>query len=131
VTLLEVNSVGSELPPLLETAAQHASLAVPVATADQTVQDVLARLPGQRFDSAAVLAVCAGDRLVGVVTIERLIAADPTGADRGDHGRGPADRLPQAPTRNTPPGGRSSSVSPAWRSSTPPAGFATVSVLVA
>ncbi|MEV0283558.1 magnesium transporter [Kribbella sp. NPDC050820] len=62
---------------LLETAAQHASASVPVAAPDDTVGEVLRGMAGRQFDTAAVVAVCADDRLSGVVTIERLLAADP------------------------------------------------------
>ncbi|MGW1347354.1 magnesium transporter [Kribbella sp. NPDC002412] len=62
---------------LLETAAEHASIAVPLGAPDDTVGAVLHAMAGRQFDSAAVVAVCAGDRLAGVVTIERLLAAGP------------------------------------------------------
>ncbi len=35
----------------------------------------LERMCGVRFDNAGVVAVCSGPQLVGLVTIERLIAA--------------------------------------------------------
>ena len=63
----------------LDTAARHATTRVPVASPADQVDAVLAALRGQRFDSAAVVAVCDADRLVGVATIERLLAA-PAGA---------------------------------------------------
>jgi magnesium transporter len=65
-------------PALLETAAQHASTAVPIAGPDQPAGEVLRGLIGRRFDSASVIAVCAGEQLVGLVTIERLLTADPS-----------------------------------------------------
>lgn len=61
---------------LLGTAAQHASRRVPTASADEPVDQLLARLRGHRFDSASVVAVCEGDRLVGLVTVERLLDAE-------------------------------------------------------
>ncbi|PXY36981.1 magnesium transporter [Prauserella flavalba] len=61
---------------LLGTAAAHATARVPVAAPDDGVDAVLSGLRGQRFDSAAVVAVCRGTRLAGLVTIERLLAAD-------------------------------------------------------
>lgn len=67
----------AESPALLETAAQHASTAVPTAGPDDLAGEVLRGLTGRTFDSAAVVAVSANDRLVGVVTMERLLAADP------------------------------------------------------
>lgn len=63
----------------LGTAAQHASRLVPTADPDERVDAVLSAMRGRRFDSAAVTAVCRDDRLVGLVTLERLLAA-PTGA---------------------------------------------------
>jgi magnesium transporter len=59
------------------TVAAHASANVPVALAGQRAGDVLATLRGSRYDTAALVAVCAGDRLRGVVTIEQLLAAPP------------------------------------------------------
>lgn len=63
--------------PSLGTAAAHATSRVPVVAPDDTVDTALAALRGHRFDSAAVLAVCRGTRLAGLVTIERLLAAPP------------------------------------------------------
>lgn len=61
----------------LGTVSAHASRDVPVALAGQPVDEVLAALRGHRYDSVALVAVCAGDVLVGVVPIERLLAAPP------------------------------------------------------
>jgi magnesium transporter len=75
-----VNAV-IELAPsevALETVAAHATRAVPVAEPDERVDDLMARIRGRRFASAAVAAVCVGDRRVGLVTIERLLAAEPS-----------------------------------------------------
>ncbi|WP_280474818.1 magnesium transporter [Nocardia farcinica] len=60
--------------PALGTAAAHACHNVPIAAPEETAGTVLARLRGKRFDSAAVVAVCTGSRLDGLVTIERLLA---------------------------------------------------------
>jgi len=65
------------LAAAVETAAAHATGSVPIAAPDDRVADLLAGMRGQRFDSAGVIAVCAGERLAGVVTIERLLAARP------------------------------------------------------
>jgi magnesium transporter len=59
----------------LDTAAARATTRVPVAAPDRTVDQVLQNLRGHAFDSVAVVAVCAGDRLVGIATLERLLAA--------------------------------------------------------
>jgi len=63
---------------LLGTALHHATTEVPVASPHDAVTTVLDSMRGRRFSSAAVAAVLDGDRLVGLVTIERLLAADPT-----------------------------------------------------
>jgi magnesium transporter len=57
------------------TASAHASTNVPVAHPDDSVVEVLAAMRGRRFDSAAVVAVCVHDRLLGLATVERLFAA--------------------------------------------------------
>ncbi|WP_406239600.1 magnesium transporter [Nocardia sp. NBC_01009] len=68
---------------MLETAAAHATRDVPIANPGERVDDVLARIRGCRFASAAVVAVCDGRRLAGLITIENLLAA-PTGAAIGE-----------------------------------------------
>ncbi|HEX6577188.1 MAG TPA: magnesium transporter [Jiangellaceae bacterium] len=64
-------------PPVtgLGIAAAHATLRVPVADPHDTVDHVLGSMRGHTFDSASVVAVCRSGRLVGLVTIERLLAA--------------------------------------------------------
>jgi magnesium transporter len=59
----------------LDSAAAQAAKNVPIAAPDHTVDSVLNRMRGVQFDSAAVVAVCSGRQLVGLVTIERLLAA--------------------------------------------------------
>jgi magnesium transporter len=61
-------------PGLLETAAQHLTANVPRAEPGTAAGDVLRSLVGRAFDSADDVAVCEGERLVGIVTIERLLA---------------------------------------------------------
>ncbi len=63
---------------LIETAAAHATTAVPVARPDDTAEAVLQSMRGKQFDCAAVIAVCHPERLAGVVTIEKLLAAEPS-----------------------------------------------------
>lgn len=70
-------------PDLLGTAQTLASPRVPVARPGEPVDDLLARMRGQTYDSAAVVAVCEGERLVGLATIERLLAS-PAGARVGE-----------------------------------------------
>ncbi len=65
------------------TALWHASSRVPTAAVDDHVSAVLDGMRGQRFGSAAAVAVVAGHRLVGVATIEKMFAA-PGGALVGD-----------------------------------------------
>lgn len=64
-----------ELNDRLDTAASHASANVPVIGADDTVDVALRSLRGKRFDSASVLAVCQDETLVGLLTVEHLLAA--------------------------------------------------------
>jgi magnesium transporter len=59
----------------LDTAVRHATAAVPVAAPDDRVDAVLAGMRGRQYDSAAVVAVCSADRLVGLAAIEGLFAA--------------------------------------------------------
>jgi magnesium transporter len=61
----------------LRTASAHASINVPLAQPDDSVVAVLTAMRGRQFDSAAVVAVCAHDRLRGLATVERLFAAPP------------------------------------------------------
>jgi magnesium transporter len=67
----------SDLEIELGTAAAHATRRIPVAAPADTVGDVIESLRGKDFDSAAVIAVCRADRLEGLCTIERLLAARP------------------------------------------------------
>ena len=60
---------------LLEVAVEHASRRVPKAAPTQTARDVLASLIGQEFSSADDVAILDGHELVGLVPIERLMAA--------------------------------------------------------
>ncbi|MDD7940593.1 magnesium transporter [Actinomycetospora lutea] len=58
------------------TAEDHVSVAVPVTTPDERCGQVLDGMRGRRFESAAAVAVCAADgTLVGMVTVERLLAS--------------------------------------------------------
>jgi magnesium transporter len=69
--------MSGELNHRLDTAAAHASANVPVVSAEDTADAALLGLRGRRFDSASVLAVCGGDALIGLLTVERLLAAGP------------------------------------------------------
>jgi magnesium transporter len=60
---------------LFETAAQHASVAVPIAAPRELVAEVLQRLSGHDYEIASHVVVCDRDRFVGIATIEHLLAA--------------------------------------------------------
>jgi magnesium transporter len=68
-------AVEEPLDQRLGSAAAHASRKVPIAAPEDTVDSVLRRMRGVRFDCAGVVAVCSGPQLVGLVTTERLLAA--------------------------------------------------------
>ena len=57
------------------TAQRHASMRVPIAAATDSVSATIESMRGRRFDSAAAVAVLDGKQLVGVATIERVLAA--------------------------------------------------------
>jgi magnesium transporter len=63
----------------LTIALTHATRDVPIAGAGQAVADVIAGLAGSSFASVADVAVLDGERLVGVVPLERLLGAPPEG----------------------------------------------------
>ncbi|NEW37682.1 magnesium transporter [Nocardia cyriacigeorgica] len=62
----------------LTSAAAHAYRDIPEARPDDTVGQVLSGLQGRRFATVSVVAVCDGPRLAGLITIENLLAAEPT-----------------------------------------------------
>lgn len=57
--------------------AAHLVRRVPRAAPGETAGDVRSRLVGVLYESAADVAVCDGDRLIGLLTVERLLAATP------------------------------------------------------
>ena len=63
------------LPAALRIAQTHASDRVPVASVESTAGDVRRMLWGASYDSASDIAVCDQGRLVGIVTIEKVLAA--------------------------------------------------------
>jgi magnesium transporter len=67
--------VPDPLPSRLDTAAAHLATEVPVAAPGETAGTVRDRLPGHRWDSLTDVAVCEDGRLLGLVTIEVLMAA--------------------------------------------------------
>ncbi len=62
-----------------EIAAEHASTRVPIAQPSSTAGQVRRLMIGQRYDCATHVVVCEGERFVGIVGIEELLAA-PDGA---------------------------------------------------
>ena len=62
--------------PQLGIAREHATTRIPVAGADQTVGEIREDLIGRGFDYAGDVAVLAGTTLVGLLPLERLLAAD-------------------------------------------------------
>ncbi len=68
-------TIDEPLDQRLGSAAAHAETNIPIADPEDTVDSVLNRMRGVRFESAAVVAVCSGTQLAGLVTIERLLAA--------------------------------------------------------
>jgi magnesium transporter len=58
-----------------ESAAQHATRRVPIASPDATAGELRAALAGAAFESAAHVVVCEGLRFRGIVCIEDLLAA--------------------------------------------------------
>jgi magnesium transporter len=61
---------------MLDVASEHATKRVPTAGSGQVVGQVRAALAGRKFDCADDVAVLDGNSLVGMVPIERLLAAD-------------------------------------------------------
>ncbi|WP_326545508.1 magnesium transporter [Mycolicibacterium sp. ND9-15] len=59
----------------MATALRHASMRVPTAAATDSVSETIEAMRGRRFFSAAAVAVLDGQQLVGVATIERVLAA--------------------------------------------------------
>src|SRR5512139_2568528 len=61
-----------------ESAAGHASRDVPVFGQGEYVESVRESIAGRRFETAVLVIVCEDGKLVGVVRIEDLLAADST-----------------------------------------------------
>jgi magnesium transporter len=53
---------------IFETAAQHATMRVPIAAPGQRVDHIREQLTGQRYESASHVIVCDADTFRGVVT---------------------------------------------------------------
>ena len=76
VAALETSTELSNSDGLLGVAAEYATESVPVARRDQPVGEVRGQLVGRQFRCAEDVVVLESGRLVGLVSIERLLAAD-------------------------------------------------------
>jgi magnesium transporter len=74
---LEIPAERSEPDALLGVAAEYATRSVPFARRDQSVGDVRHGLAGRKFRCAEDVVVLDAGRLVGLISIEHLLAADP------------------------------------------------------
>jgi magnesium transporter len=63
------------MPATFESAAEHATRRVPIASLRTTAGELRATLVGTSFDSAAHAVVCEGERFHGIVRVEDLLAA--------------------------------------------------------
>jgi magnesium transporter len=72
-----MSSSGPSTSParVFETALEHLTARVPIATPAARADAIRRSLVGRRFDTVAEIAICEGDRLVGLVNIEDLLAA--------------------------------------------------------
>jgi len=64
-------------PQFLGTAGDHATSSVPEGHRDEKVGELRSRLVGQEFESVEDVAVLDGETLVGLLPVERLLAAGP------------------------------------------------------
>lgn len=60
---------------VFETAGEHLSQAIPIASPELPAGEILRSLKGKRFDSVAEIAVCEDGKLMGLLNIEDLLAA--------------------------------------------------------
>ena len=61
--------------PKLEQAGSHATTNVPTFRPEVAAREARATMVGRRYDSAVAIAVCEGEHLLGLVTVEQLFAA--------------------------------------------------------
>jgi hypothetical protein len=120
VAALETSTELSRPDGLLGVAAEYATESVPVARRDECVGEVRGQLAGREFRCAEDVVVLESGRLVGLVSIERLLAAD-SNADIA-HIMPTRRRSRRTPTRSAPPGKWWTATNAAWPSSTPTAG---------
>jgi magnesium transporter len=118
---LETPTELSKSDGLLGVAAKYAMESVPVARRDQHVGEVRGKLVGRGFRCAEDVVVLESGRLVGLVSIKRLLAADSNAGieDVMDH-----DRPKVAPDTDQERAARKwwTATNAAWPLSTPTAG---------
>jgi magnesium transporter len=78
-----LDSPAQPAPLIFETAAEHLSHRVPLASPDDLAGAVRQSMAGQAFDTAVAVAVCEAGRLAGLLSLEKLLAA-PDNARIGD-----------------------------------------------
>lgn len=62
-------------PQIFETAMEHLTARVPIASSEATVGEIRRSLEGRRFDTVAEIVIAEQDMLVGLLNIEDLLAA--------------------------------------------------------
>jgi magnesium transporter len=72
------DAVNVDVPLMPGSIEQYLAARVPVCRSDDRAADVRVALHGQNLDSVADVAVCDGERLLGLIPAERLLAADDT-----------------------------------------------------
>jgi magnesium transporter len=72
-TYRERGALGLPYEPATEVAAEHATARVPTATPDDTAEEIRRSLGGKEYESASDVAVCDDGRLLGLISIERLL----------------------------------------------------------
>jgi magnesium transporter len=72
---MEIDRFASGGSVTFETAAQHASNEVPIFSLNQNADEVRNALAGQRYETASHLVVCDHQKFLGLVRIEKLLAA--------------------------------------------------------
>lgn len=72
---MEDSDLSPVSPVVFETAAEHLSNSIPVASPDSRVDTIRQSLVGTRFDSVAEIAICEDGKLAGLLNIEDLLAA--------------------------------------------------------
>jgi hypothetical protein len=106
----------SQSPQFLGYAGGHATSSVPVAHGDELAGELRSRLVGQEFQTVEDVAVLDGDKLVGLLPVERLLEAGPNERVAEIMDADPP-RDPPMRTRARPRGRWWSGTNAAWQSS--------------